>query len=63
MKKFFERIFKHWQTSIIGIVLVIGFELLRSDKINVEDFREYLALIPVIIGFLMKDWGKKDESK
>ncbi len=66
MKKILQflksRLINHWQTTLVAVLLVVGYFFLYKGKIDYEDFTNYLILIPSVILLLMKDF-KKDEPK
>lgn len=59
---FKNRMLTHWQTTLVGILVYVGFAWYHKGKIDFSEFTSYIALVPTIVLLLMKDF-KKDESK
>lgn len=56
------RVINHWQTSVVAVLLYLGFRWFHTGKIDFTDFKEYLVLVPTIMLLLMKNF-KKDAPK
>lgn len=56
-----ERIVTHWQTTITGVLLVVGYVWYRGGHITFEDFKDYIVILIPAILLLLKDPGKKTE--
>lgn len=56
-----ERIVNHWQTTITGVLLVVGYVWYKNGHITFEDFKDYIVILVPAVLLLLKDPGKKTE--
>ena len=56
------RLIDHWQTTITGVLIFIGFIWFKKGKIEFSEFTTYIALVPTIILMLIKSNGSKQVS-
>lgn len=63
LQKLVHRVKDHWQTTVAGVLLLVGYYYFHTGRIDFTDFKEYVIFIPSIVLFLMKDWNKPDATK
>lgn len=59
-KELINRVIRHWQTTVVAILLWIAFSWFNKGKISFDELKTWVVTIGSILLMLMKDYNKKD---